>query len=243
MRKDESDLKLEQLETKRKQLLDPVKYKHLSESFTMTNMAARISCTQGPGAYNVDSSFRAVSRHVPAAKLRPSSQSSKLYNNKSPGPAHYESQKRDYSGGYMSLVPFKPDPMRTAPEVGPGYYAIDRQKSKPNFTFGSRINIEKQNTDAGPGTYDVASILDRKRGAQFTMKGKPAEKVEISPGPCSYNVLMRSANDMKRGHKFCSEKKEEKIIFNTPGAGDYDVSRKDRGPKFTMGTRTFGDHL
>ena len=135
---------LSSLEHSKRNYLDPRQYKLPETSATIAATEGRRSCSVGPAAYNVDEAYRALNKKTVVHSMRPIQRQTYKPFYPEPGPQTYKVQRRQPSGGYMSLTPSaRYDTRFRTPEwVGPGSYDIEEveanQRRGKGFTFKGR---------------------------------------------------------------------------------------------------------
>jgi hypothetical protein len=179
----------------------------------------------GPGTYEIPSMIKE------GPQFSMTSKNFKNITNTNPGPGQYNHTDSDFyaekapafSYGKSSRGPFgKADYV-----PGPGTYTAILQEAGPKCVFGSdRRSKETKHTNPGPGTYTLASSLDRRA---YSMLGKhKARSHSETPGPGAYNPShqlsvpsYRLGTGMRIGLTGTNPD-------GSPGPGAYNPTKKDR---------------
>lgn len=211
----------------------------------------------GPGAYEIDESSRAVTKHGPAYSMptaaRPGPTPSTGTGTMLPlGPGEYQNVAYVTSGPAYTVGARVRSSVATpgADVPGPNAYnvlgaAAATMKGGAAYTMGAKIKSGPTKDVPGPGQYEMAVPG---KGPAFTLAGRGAGggglgvPVEEVPGPGQYTVESASGGPAysmgTSGRPEVGGGAKNELL---PAPGDYDVVPKHaNGPAFTMGERRPG---
>ncbi|KAH0575277.1 SHIPPO 1-like protein [Spironucleus salmonicida] len=218
--------------------------KELGQSYTITTQIVDRSIRPGAGFYDLNSSFKAVSKNIRGGSMgiRPQlKQQSSTPSNIGPGIYCAKTSLKNY-GAMLSKVPAKDFDYKTPVFVGPGAY------SKQSTLFQREITIPKTQRaisasageqSPGPQSYRLEQYFDKSKKASNAplMASTRSLNINSNPGPLEY-FKNRDIQGIKWKFNTSTQVNKPNIV---PGVGTYTLRQEmNQSQGSTCKVRSYG---